>query len=277
MTPSGSPRCHLSARLVIKFSGSRWPGVRVAAVEEAQMALGQDAKFVERYRRLHDITLRVISELTPNGIEILPLLALSGSSVPLGIGEVVSLMSEAESRHKRDHLVQVHLASLESRLYRSGYCVSGHMIRILAGNYRVAAEDVKDEIVLSGFSFTVATVSNEQELREATPLRSVSDAEYSAKYERLIASWGSPRQQEASRLMSSRLKSIHGVLPEKKIGGNFRRERRGREEPLPMYVRNEIHHPTKGSLLDTEEFQRDKRIGYAIMAVWLSEDGRPVV
>ena len=40
-----------------------------------------------------------------------------------------------------------------------------------------------------------------------------------------------------------------------------------------MYVRNEIHHPTKGALLDTEEFQRDKRIGYAIMEVWLSEDG----
>ena len=237
------------------------------------MTPGQDAIFVERYKRLHDIMLRVASELTPNGIEILPLLAVSGTSVRLGLGEVVSLMSDAESRDRRDHLVQVHLASLESHLYRHGFCVSGHMIRILTGNYRVAAEDVKDEIISSGFSFTVGTVSDEQELRDATPLRSVSDTEYSAGYERLIESWGSPRQQEASELMFSRLKSIHDVLPEKKIGVDFRRERRGREEPLPMYVRNEIHHPTKGALLGTEEFQRDKRVGYAIMEVWLSEDG----
>ncbi len=237
------------------------------------MTPGQDAIFVERYRQLHDIMLRVASELTPNGIEILPLLALSGSSVSLGLREVVSVMPEAELRHRRDHLVHVHLASLESHLYRHAFCVSGHMVRILTGNYRVAADDVKDEIISSGFSFTVATFSNDEELREATPLRSISDTEYSAAYERLIESWGSPRQQEASQLMFSRLKSIHDVLPEKKIGADFRRERRGREEPLPMYVRNEIHHPTEGVLLDTEEFQRDKRIGYAIMEVWLSEDG----
>ncbi len=84
---------------------------------------------------------------------------------------------------------------------------------------------------------------------------------------------GGPQSEEASEKMWHLLESIHDLLPKGKIGDDFRRERRGKEEPLPMYVRNEIHHPTKGPVLETEAFQQNKRIGYAIMKAWLSEDG----
>ena len=230
-----------------------------------------DNRFVERYNKLHDITRKVASELTPNGIGILPLLALSGSSVRLGIDDVVGLVPESESVSGRDHLIHVHLAALELYMYRHGYCPNGHMIRILAGNYRVATPDVKQSIIDNGFRCVVAAVSSANELEAATPLRSVSDREYSDLYERLTEAWGSADQKRVSRKMQLRLRSIHDLLPQHKIGADFRRERRGRREPLPMFVRNEIHHPTKGALLETEAFQQDKRIGYAIMEVWLSQ------
>ena len=79
--------------------------------------------FIERYNQLHEITQTVIKELTLNGIGILPLLTLTGSSVRLGIDEIVSLISESESLIGRDHLIQVHLAGLEAQMYRNGYCL----------------------------------------------------------------------------------------------------------------------------------------------------------
>ena len=84
---------------------------------------------------------------------------------------------------------------------------------------------------------------------------------------------GRLRQKEMTEVMEANLRSIHELLPRHKIGDKFHRERRGRLEPLALYVRNEIHHPTKGPLLETEAFQQDKRIGYAIMEAWLSQDG----
>ncbi len=231
-----------------------------------------DAQFIERYNQLDRIMLRVANELTPNGIEILLLAALAGRSVRLGIDEVVELLWESESISARDHLIQVHLAGLESYFYRQGYCTSGHMVRILAGNYSVATEEVKQSIIFNGFPFVTATVSSAQELSDVTPLKKVSHSEYSAMFEKLLASWGVVNQKEAERLMWSRLDSIHDALPKHKIGSDFRRERRGRAEPLPMYVRNELHHPTKGAALETEAFEQDKRIGYAIMQAWLTRD-----
>lgn len=149
---------------------------------------------------------------------------------------------------------------------------SGHMVRTLAGNYSVATEEVKQSIILNGFPFVTATVSSAQELTDVTPLKRVSDSEYSAMFEKLLASWGNVNQKKAERLMWSLLDSIHNALPKHKIGSDFRRERRGRAEPLPMYVRNELHHPTKGAALETEAFEQDKRIGYAIMQAWLAQD-----
>ena len=71
-------------------------------------------------------------------------------------------------------------------------------------------------------------------------------------------------------MMRIRLRTIHLLLPRHKIGTDFERLRKGRQEPLPLYVRNEIHHPTIKGLADSNAFQRDKRIGYAIVAAWLS-------
>lgn len=76
-------------------------------------------------------------------------------------------------------------------------------------------------------------------------------------------------------MMEARLTTVHDLLPRRKIGSDFLRVRAGREEPLPMYVRNEIHHPTIDGLLESQEFERDKRIGYAIIEAWLAEDVRP--
>ena len=167
----------------------------------------------------------------------------------------------------------MHLSELEALLYRSGYCEFGTIVKVSAGNYRVSTEEVKQSIIINGFPFRIATVSSAEEMDEITPLKLPSDTEYSELYEELTKTWGSLNQRKTSERMWPLLESIHYHLPKSKIGDDFRRERRGKEEPLPMYVRNEIHHPTKGPMLKTEAFQQDKRIGYAIMKAWLSEDG----
>ena len=237
------------------------------------MSLSEEgARFIARYNSLRDITQMVADKLTPNGMQILPWLVLIRRSISLGLDEVAGLILETESTHGRDHLISVHLAMLESYLYRHGFFETGHIIRIWAGNYRVATEDVKQSIISNGFPIRVATVSSAEEFEAATPLRSVSDGEYSQMYERLSEAWGGLRQREMAEVMEANLRSIHEVLPRHKVGDDFHRERRGRLEPLPLYVRNEIHHPTKGPWLETEAFQQDKRVGYAIMQVWLSRD-----
>ncbi len=232
-----------------------------------------DLGFVERYNRLHDIAQTVIEELIPNGVEVLlPFIRAGGGSLDLGLDRVAALLPETASPHDRDHLVRVYLAAIESHLYRHGYCPTGHMVRILTGNYGVAPEAEKRSIIQHGFPCVVGTVSSAEELSALTPLKRVTDAEYSDLYERLVAAWGSTRQKEAAAMMRTRLATIHDLLPRHKIGDDFRRVRAGREEPLPLYVRNEIHHPTTDGLAESTTFQQDKRIGYAIMEAWLSED-----
>lgn len=228
---------------------------------------------IDRYNRLQEITRKVIEELTPGGVEILPLLTLVSSRVRFGLDEVAALISGTESPHDREHLIQVHLAGLESHMYRHGHLPTGHMVRIFSGNYSVATEEAKRSIIADGYRYVTAIVASEEDLIAATPLRRVKDAEFSDVYERLYAAWGCSDQKEASRKMKSRLSSIHDLLSRHKIGDDFIRERRGKQVPLPLYVPNEIHHPTNAALPGTEAFERDKRIGYAIMDAWLSEDG----
>lgn len=232
-----------------------------------------DLGFVERYNRLNEITQTVIKELTLNEVEVLlPFLQGEGGFLGLGLDRVAALLPETASPHDRDHLVLVHLAAVESHLYRHGYCPSGHMIRIMAGKYRVALEEEKQSIIQHGFRCVVRNVSSAKEVIALTPLKRVTDMEYSELYERLIAAWGNPRQKDAAVMMETRLATIHDLLPRHKIGDDFCRVRAGRQEPLPLFVRNEIHHPTTDGLAESTTFQRDKRIGYAIMEAWLSED-----
>ena len=234
---------------------------------------GDHIEFVERYNRLYEVTQTVIEKLTPNGVEVLfPFIEAGGGVLDLGLDRVTALLPETATPLERDHLVLVHLAAIESHLYRHGYCPTGHMIRIMAGYYRNAPEEEKQSIVRYGFRCAVSNVSSAEELEAATPLKRVTDAEYSDLYERLVATWGSPRQKEVASMMETRLATIHEFLPRHKIGDEFCRTRAGREEPLPLYVRNELHHPTMDGLLKSTAFQRDKSIGYAIMKAWLSED-----
>ncbi len=190
----------------------------------------------------------------------------------MGLDRVAALLPETATPHARDHLILVHLAAVESHLYRHGYCPTGHVVRIMAGNYGIAPEEEKQSIIRDEFPCAVSSVASAEELDAVTPLKRVTDAEYSDLYERLVSTWGNPRQKEVAAMMDIRLATIHDLLPRRKIGSDFRRIRAGREEPLPLYVRNELHHPTIDVLSESKAFQRDKSIGYAIMNSWLSED-----
>ena len=79
-------------------------------------------------------------------------------------------------------------------------------------------------------------------------------------------------------MMDKRLETIYELLPQHKIGKEFHRERHTpkgpRKEPLPLYVRNEISHPSTPELSKSAAFQRDKSIGYVIMEAWLAQHGR---
>lgn len=234
---------------------------------------GEQILFVKRYNRLFGITQTVIKYLTPNGTEmLLPFVQAGGGLLALGLDRVAALLPETATPHDRDHLVLVHLAAIESHLYRHGYCPTGHVIRIMADNYRAAPEEEKQAIIRDGFRCVVSSVSSAEEVEAVTPLKRVTDAEYTDLYERLVATWGNPRQKEVAAMMETRLATIHDLLPRHKIGNDFRRTRAGREEPLPLYVRNELHHPTVDGLPESKAFQWDKRIGYAIMDSWLPED-----
>ena len=141
----------------------------------------------------------------------------------------------------------------------------------MAGNYGVAPEEEKQSIIRDGFPCGVGTASSPEELIALTPLKCPTDEEYSNLYEKLFAAWGKPRQRQMAEMMESRLETIHDLLPRHKIGDDFRRVRAGREEPLPLYIRNEIHHSTTTGRSESKAFQHDKRIGYAIMETWLSK------
>lgn len=229
--------------------------------------------FIERYNRLLEISQRVVRKLTPNNTEMVcPFLLAGGALLDLELNKVAALLPDTASSHDRDHLVLVHLAQIESCLYRRGYCPTGHMIRILTGNYGVAPEEEKQSIIREGFRFVMGNVSSVEELASITPLKRVTDTQYSDLYERLDVAWNCSTQKEMAAKMRTRLAAIHTLLPHHKIGTDFRRVRRGREEPLPLYVRNEIHHPSKNGLAESSIFQQDKRIGYAIMEAWLTEN-----
>ena len=121
----------------------------------------EDLVFVERYERLHEIARNVIGKLIPDGVEVVfPFMLAGGGSLDLGLDRVVALLPGTASPHDRDHLVMVHLSAIESHLYRNGYCPTGHLIRILAGNYGVASEEEKQESVRNGFPCQVGTASS---------------------------------------------------------------------------------------------------------------------
>ena len=229
-----------------------------------------------RYQLLSMITNRVLEILTPNGKEaLIPFIHSGGGSVNLGLNLVEGLTpnrSEKTYGRRRDHLISVHLSVLESCLFIRGYSATGHLIRILAGNYMVASKEEKQAIIREGFPIRVGTISKREDLALNTPLRRVTDSEYSAMYERLLALWKTPRQKQAAEMMWVRLGKICDLLPKHKIGQSFIRQRQGRDEPLPLYVRNEIHHPSIPGLKESKAFEDDKRIGYAIMEAWLFQD-----
>lgn len=234
-------------------------------------AMSEEITFVERYKRLHEIAQTAIEELTPNGVDmVVPFIQDGGGFLNLGLDRIAALLPATASPHDRDHLVLVYLATIESYLYRHGYCTTGQIIRIMAGNYRDAVEENKQSIIRDGFGCVVNSVSSTEELDACTPLKSVTDVKYSDLYEKLVADWGSHPQKKVAAMMKTRLETIHDLLPRHKIGDDFRRVRAGREEPLPLYVRNEIHHPTTDGLSESGKFQQDKRIGYAIMEAWSS-------
>lgn len=243
-----------------------------ASINDSGSAVNKNE--VELYRRLGEMGQLVFQGLIFNDTELLINLIRTRSGLfrlNLSLNRVVRLLPRSITPHRRDHIIYVFLAGIERRLYENGYCSSGRFIKTLTGNYRAAVEDTKQSIISEGFVIDICDVSNREELEAATPLKSVSDFEYSTLYEKLMDTWGNPRQKEAAKRMEHLLKSIHNFLSKDKIGKDFKRERRGREEPLPMYVRNELHHPTKGDLFETEAFQSDKRIGYAIMETWLDK------
>ncbi|MDE0204553.1 MAG: hypothetical protein OXP66_00780 [Candidatus Tectomicrobia bacterium] len=229
--------------------------------------------FAERYNRLHKISQAAVESLLPNGVEaLIPFIYSGGGSLDLGLDKVAALLPKTASTHERDHLVTIHLAAIESHLYRHGYCTTGHMIRTLSGNYAVAMEEEKQSMLNNGFPSLVSTVGSAQELDDLTPLKRVADAEYTDLYARLEKAWGDERnQKDIAKEMTIRLARILDLLPIHKIGDDFFRERKGRNDPLPLYVRNEIHHPSVEGLRDSLAFQRDKSIAYAIMETWLSE------
>ena len=237
------------------------------------MALDQEQLVLtKRYNRLYEVAQSVIIRLTPNGVEVLLAHILAGGgSIDLGLNKVVALLPETSTPSDRDHLVLVHLAAIEVHMYRHGFCPTGHVVRIMAGNYRAAPEEEKQSIIRNGFGCVVHSVSSAAELDAVTPLKAVTDGEYSDLYERLVAAWDCPAQKAVAAMMRTRLATIHELLPRHKIGVDFNRIRAGREEPLPLYVRNEIHHPSTDGLAGSKAFQHDKRIGYAIMAAWLAE------
>ena len=76
-------------------------------------------------------------------------------------------------------------------------------------------------------------------------------------------------------MMDSRLATTHELMPQHKIGKEFHRERQTpkgpRNEPVPLYVRNEISHPNTPDLPESATFQQDKSIGYAMMEAWLAQ------
>ncbi|MDE0694964.1 MAG: hypothetical protein OXH76_03915 [Boseongicola sp.] len=220
---------------------------------------------------------QTVQKLVPNGVEILiPFIyGGGGGMLNLGLDGVATLLHDKATPSERDHFISVYLATIESCLYRHGHCSTGHIIRIQAGNYRVAPNEEKQAIIRDGFPFRVGTVSSAEELAALTPLKRVTDAEYSAKFEELHTAWGSPSQKAMIPMMDSRLATTHELMPQHKIGKEFHRERQTpkgpRNEPVPLYVRNEISHPNTPDLPESATFQQDKSIGYAMMEAWLAQ------
>lgn len=240
------------------------PGPTAVTLEDEHAAL------VVRYNRLHEITCAVIEALAPNGLEMLPFVDAGGGKLDLGLERVVALLPEAASPAERDHLVLVHLAAIESHMYGHGHCPTGHLIRIMAGNYGGASEEGNSRLSETVSFAPSAGSPAQRSWKRSPPLKRVTDTQYTDMYEQLISAWGNPPQKKVAEMMRIRLRTIHLLLPRHKIGTDFGRLPKGRQEPLPLYVRNEIHHPTIKGLADSNAFQRDKRIGYAIMAAWLS-------
>ncbi len=239
--------------------------------DESAINMDENGILSVRYNKLDGIVQKTIELLVPNGQEILPYVIIFSKFLDLHLKTVVDLLPSTVTKSQRDHFIAVYLAHIEGYLYRQQYVATGNMIRVFSGNYRTLLEIEKQLVIQKGFPIRVGLVGSAKELEDATPLKTVTNEQYSILYEKLIEFWGGPNQKKATKIMQPKLRNIHDFLPKHKIGDNFWRERIGRRELLPIYVRNEIHHPTIKGLLETPAFRRDKGIGYAIMEVWLSQ------
>ncbi len=227
--------------------------------------------FIERYNRLFSLAQTAFEKwANSERTNQFPQVVVSGEPIDLGFKSVVDLLPTETTVLDRDHLIAVYCAIIEAYLYRSGHWSAGQLFRIFSSNYQNMLEVEKQSVIQKGFSMVVHKVGSAEALEAVTPLKTVTNDQYSELYEELVEDWGNPVQKKVAAIMRGQLKFIHTFLPRHKIGDNFERERRDRIEPLPLYIRNEIHHPTIKGLPETPAFRRDKSIGYAIMEVWLS-------
>ena len=227
----------------------------------------------KRYERIFEIAERTVKDSVDTGgfafsFVMQAMVSGHGSAtrVKLRIDEVIKL----DPRHEEQiHMARLYLALLELHFRRLGF----HGEAIIAGNmaHQLAsgAEDTRESLLSDGYEMILGTVSSAEDLERITPLPNVTDKEYMDLYEKLDNAWNPKGQGRMAKMMNLHLLSIHDYLPSEKIGADLFRKRRGRIEPLPLYVRNEISHPTIGKDRDLAAFYRDRDRGYVIMETWL--------
>lgn len=189
--------------------------------------------------------------------ELILAVSMINGYLQLNLWKIVALLPENIHQKERDHFIQLYLGEIESSLFRQGNLPVGRVINLLTRRYMTQTEEEKIAIINDGFPIQIVPINKAEDLDKHKPMKRPSDDEYTRRFEELHENWGRLRYKEMARLMRER----SSMIPE--------RERRGRSEPLPLYVRNEIHHPSIDGLKESLEFQRDKTIGYAIMENWL--------
>lgn len=229
------------------------------------------------HARIDEITQRVIRGMTANGTgNIAAWLngVRSGGtcSEDLGLREVVRLATGLGSAPSQDHLVLLYLASREVYMFWYGHCHEGFLARSLAHNWRTATKDVRESTPANGYLVVLHVDSSAQGLDAITPWPDATDKEFMDLYEVLTTVCEYRNRCDVSKVTRYRLRAIHTALPVFEIGNDFIRERRGREERLPLYVHKEIHHPTNGALRETAAYQHDKRIVLSKMNVLVAEN-----
>lgn len=226
------------------------------------------------YQALDQITQQEIANILQLGGDIDALLRLAiAGKWQLGLNRIAGLVAPSGIK-TRDHLIQLHLGNIVSYLHRSDYRGLGILARNLLYEWSAMTEDAKQEIITTGYPIVVRTGSSSKDFVELAPLPHVKDSEYTSQYEKLEKAWDCKNQTEMGERMVSLLKTIHNTLSPAKVGKGLYRVRsfkgQPRREPLPLYVRNEIHHPSVNERY-TWQFEQDKRRAFAIMNVWLSD------